>query len=331
MDILCPFYQKECITTKCVMWEDECLLISFLHRSKKISNKKVPEEILNSTAEELASEIISFYKKEFPEGVDMNYWDVITIFWKSKGIDIYELPKEISTKINIANALTKSKLKNYIGNKNNKNDSNVELRDIIELTSEELAEDIFLFWKNNSSNGELPMHTVYDLFWRSIGVDQWTPDISQRVKISNAQKLADEKIIIDKLPYNIKTAPPEKIIEFAYDFAKNKYTGSSNIGSSYIIMDYISSFLPSSIAFNNPSFQEKIRIVRDMAQSIILEKENPEVELLIDSFYNWSINNGFKKVTLSDTDAFLSSNKKFLTKESKRILYAKTNVKLKSR
>ena len=418
MNLYCPFCNKDCISTKCIMWENGCLIISFLYRSNENSKKISLEEITNKTTEELAEELFQFALNEIKELPDIDIYDISELFWLNKNVVKFSLSNDLKAKIKKVELIVKDKLESFrnkdkkefirpqtqmgtngksleeITNKTTEelaeelfqfalneikelpdidiydiselfwlnknvvkfslsNDLKAKIKkvelivkdkleeyenkyekndkaDLKDLTSEELAEDIFLLWKNESGNQELSRDTIYTLFWKSRGINQWTSDINESLKIAKAQKLVDEKIFLSKLPFDIKTVPPEKIIGFAYDFGKIKYQGMSNMGCDDIVRGYISSFLSYSIVYKLPNIQEKIRLVMEMAKSIILEIENPEVELLIESFYSWSINNGFKRITLADADVFLLSNKRFLSKESKRILCAKTNIKLKS-
>ena len=67
--------------------------------------KEPPEEIKIKTAEELAEEMASFLKKEFPEDfiIGKSIYALSDFFWQTKGVDIYYYneiyPSEIVSKI----------------------------------------------------------------------------------------------------------------------------------------------------------------------------------------------------------------------------------------
>jgi hypothetical protein len=46
---------------------------------------------------------------------------------------------------------------------------------------------------------------------------------------------------------------------------------------------------------------------------------------------DWAITNGMKRVTVADVDAFILENEYDIIKETRRALYAMTNVQLKSK
>ena len=102
------------------MWIDEkCLVITFMenfvkppeeefeepvplpisYEHKEISAKEIPEEIKSATPEELAAELISFAKKEFPD--DERIWirNIASLFWESKNVERWNLPSDIQLKI----------------------------------------------------------------------------------------------------------------------------------------------------------------------------------------------------------------------------------------
>lgn len=130
MNSFCPLIGDECRGQKCMMWKTQsCLIVDLVRNYAELGSRpslnkldwpvesQVSEKIKLATAEELANELVSFIKKEFP--LDMTQPDRMTligadIFWESQGMDPYSLfdyPGEIGTKFDKANALALEQLK----------------------------------------------------------------------------------------------------------------------------------------------------------------------------------------------------------------------------
>ena len=106
MNISCPFFKDECRGNECVMWKDEkCLIVTFMENFVRppeeereerapivvghlgLEEKEVPDEIKSATPEELAAELISFAKKEFPDEERVLIHRVSDLFWGSKNVE----------------------------------------------------------------------------------------------------------------------------------------------------------------------------------------------------------------------------------------------------
>lgn len=61
-----------------------------------------------------------------------------------------------------------------------------------------------------------------------------------------------------------------------------------------------------------------------------LEKESAELPSLVSRCVDWARTNGLKRLTVADVDAYILERNLDLLKETRRAIYAKTNVELKS-
>ena len=77
---------------------------------EEISRGEIPEEIKSATPEELAAELLSFAKKEFPEEERIWIRDIATLFWRSKNLERWGLPPEVQLKIEKAEMLAQKQL-----------------------------------------------------------------------------------------------------------------------------------------------------------------------------------------------------------------------------
>lgn len=91
-----------------------------------------------------------------------------------------------------------------------------------------------------------------------------------------------------------------------------------------------------------PEIRLKIEKARTLARAEIrkrietehkirLEREKEELPSLLNRCVDWAITMGMKRVTVADVDAFILENEFDILKETRRALYAMTNVKLKSK
>lgn len=131
--MFCPLIREKCKGNKCVLWKDEkCLVITFMesfvrppeeefeehvpvpipssYGYEEISRGEIPEEIKSATPEELAAELLSFAKKEFPEEERIWIRDIATLFWRSKNLERWGLPPEVQLKIEKAEMLAQKQL-----------------------------------------------------------------------------------------------------------------------------------------------------------------------------------------------------------------------------
>lgn len=459
MDKYCPFYQKECIGAKCVLWEDECLLISFLRRSKEISKKTSPEEIRNTSIEELTEELLQFTLKELKEIPDLSIYDINELFWLNKNIEKYSLVTNLKIKVKKAETIVASKIKEI--KNNHKNELNIsppkiEIKnkipeEIINATTEELAEELFEFsLKELKDFPGMDIYDINELFWQNKNIDEYLLSNDLKLKLKKAEIIAKYKlehydrkeiddledysakeddledsfeevvtslsdlVIKKKAPKILRNPSPEELAEtivsytnetfpqmdVSLDLAIESYLESIGYKRYNLPMDIrvkienaekfiveklnekkLMSILPEILnddpnelankivdlhrerypdhldiwlidnTINNLFYNNKISSsmlstknlsilenAKNIAKEIIkeekkriFEKEKKEVTDLIDLFYNWAKENGFNKVTLADTDAFLNESEIELSYSARRDLYSRTNVKLKSK
>ncbi len=128
MNTYCPLIKEICKGNECVMWRDEnCLINAFaenmIQQTKEGFDETIPigvepedidkeisEEIKLSTSEELAAELISFAKKEFPDEERIWVHNVAQLFWGSKNIEKWNIPVDIRFKIEKAEMLAQKQL-----------------------------------------------------------------------------------------------------------------------------------------------------------------------------------------------------------------------------
>jgi hypothetical protein len=131
MNMFCPLVREKCKGSECVMWKDgKCLVITFIenfgqlpegefeghipiptgYEHEEISQRGIPGEIKSATPEELAAELVSFAKKEFPDEERMWLRNIATLFWESKKIERWSLPPDIKLKIEKAEILAQRQL-----------------------------------------------------------------------------------------------------------------------------------------------------------------------------------------------------------------------------
>lgn len=115
MSNLCPFFKENCKGNECVMWRNEnCLIASFLERlnefpqqetspiqdeveetirpSSLSHGEETPECLKDVTPEELAVEMIEYWKREFPEEEGRRgFYSVSRFFWKTKAFQDFSL------------------------------------------------------------------------------------------------------------------------------------------------------------------------------------------------------------------------------------------------
>ena len=77
--------------------------------------------------------------------------------------------------------------------------------------------------------------------------------------------------------------------------------------------------------------REEIRKRAETERKLRLETEREELPSLVNRCCDWAITNGMKRVTVADVDAFILENEYDIIKETRRALYAMTNVQLKSK
>ncbi len=135
MNAFCPFINDKCRGNKCVMWEDNgCVIVNFMKSFTELSEgdvilpvveednrtpdlyselkreANIPEEIKTASPEELAAELVSFIKTEFPEAKRTRVRDISIIFWEIKNVERWGIPPDIRLKLEKAEMLAKRQL-----------------------------------------------------------------------------------------------------------------------------------------------------------------------------------------------------------------------------
>jgi hypothetical protein len=126
--MFCPLIKEECKGDKCVMWfkkeegEGECLIPLYLDmhsdylfhileeydaqvQAREESKSKVVE---SATPEELAKELVSFFKEQYPEEQWVDYKS--GVFWESKGVIRDSLPPDLRLKVQKAERLAQEEI-----------------------------------------------------------------------------------------------------------------------------------------------------------------------------------------------------------------------------
>jgi hypothetical protein len=114
------------------MWRDEtCLIVSFLERlvPDEIDGEEhlqipsyegedeIPEELLDTTPEELGAKLITFAEKELPDTKKGSMRKVFAMFWSERGVSPWRTPPEIQLMIQKAEVLAEKGLKDKEENK----------------------------------------------------------------------------------------------------------------------------------------------------------------------------------------------------------------------
>lgn len=76
--------------------------------------------------------------------------------------------------------------------------------------------------------------------------------------------------------------------------------------------------------------QTKIQRAEYLTQKQTLQEEKEELPSLVNKCVDWARTHNMRKVAVADVDAFLFDEDLHLLRETKRALYSKANVKLKS-
>ncbi|MFA5015369.1 MAG: hypothetical protein WC549_07505 [Actinomycetota bacterium] len=132
MGKFCPLLKEDCKENKCVFWLDKCLIVSFLqgpalrpdeevYSSDDESEEeiKVPDEIKNCSADQLAEIIFSYAQKEI-QSEELRWLDpeFFSEFWESKSVeDKFNLPDSIRSKIDRAERIVQKKWEKEIVNR----------------------------------------------------------------------------------------------------------------------------------------------------------------------------------------------------------------------
>ncbi|VVB88959.1 Uncharacterised protein [uncultured archaeon] len=174
--------------------------------------------------------------------------------------------------------------------------------------------------------------------------------VAQRVEketeeeISNEIKLSTSEETVEEIPNGIKLSTPEELAAELISFAKKEFPEEDESGSIYIITDFFwrsknieKRYLPADIqlkiykaerlAQKQLNSEREVRGVKEKEQ---LEKEKPDLSSLVDPCVGWANEQGLKKVTEADVDAFLvEKNIDVSPRTKRRALCAMVNSKLK--
>jgi len=142
-------------------------------------------------------------------------------------------------------------------------------------------------------------------------------------------------------PKWLKTSTPEEIAVEILDFKKQEfpeedYFGFHSISHYYWSSKGIEKFcMPPEIQIKMEKAEmladREIRKDEENQRKERLEKEKEELPSLVSQCVDFARMNGLKRLTLSDVDSFIMDKDLDLMHETKRAVYAKANVILKSR
>ncbi len=132
MATFCPLIKDQCKQEDCIFFGElnQCMIAQYffaqylttvkqaaINRANSTVDKDeddeivIPEDIKNSSVDELADECVEFAKKDNQSGEEMQYFDR-QFYWdflKSKDIEEFDLPKELQSKLHKVLTLAEKK------------------------------------------------------------------------------------------------------------------------------------------------------------------------------------------------------------------------------
>jgi len=138
----------------------------------------------------------------------------------------------------------------------------------------------------------------------------------------------------------LETKTAEEIAEEILEFKKKTFPEEERL-SIYTVTNFfweehgIEQFrMPSEIRLK---MQQTVTLAQIMARKEQenkkkerMEKENAELPSLVSRCVDWARTNGLKRLTVADVDAYILERNLDILKETRRAIYAKANVELKS-
>ena len=145
--------------------------------------KKIREELLKKSGDELADEVVAFASKEFPEQLGaMRASEVTRLFWQKKGLmSLFIEDSELNIKMRKVDMLAEQKLQQlmYAG--------------FLEQKDEGIVEEATKFVRENSTGGPISLRAL-DMFWESKGIKRYTAPANVRLKVEQVEATAKQKL-----------------------------------------------------------------------------------------------------------------------------------------
>lgn len=130
MEKFCPLIKDMCKKADCVLWVDECLILSYLKNSSKEpialgfedeedEEPSVPNEIQKLSADELGEKILCYVKKELTdENAGQIDYGLFSEYWDDAGVENkFSFPGRILAKMNKAEKVARKKWEEEIKEK----------------------------------------------------------------------------------------------------------------------------------------------------------------------------------------------------------------------
>ncbi len=235
IEVFCPLLKDTCREKECVMFRNEkCVIASFLEVYQKdkwsaeadaISFENVTKEyakiadseegetpgwLKDRDHEDIGKEIMEFAKKEYPQGeIDPDL--LCNLFWTTKGIEKYNVPATIRTKMRKAESIIKTEYVRW-EIEQNKRMNKMRITEIEELRGKEDEKEVpdwilkenpqeisirmLEFLKNDFPNacdiehyGFLHVDRIMRLFWKDNGIIEFSMSKELQTKMVKAESL----------------------------------------------------------------------------------------------------------------------------------------------
>jgi hypothetical protein len=143
-----------------------------------------------------------------------------------------------------------------------------------------------------------------------------------------------------EVPKWLKTSTPEELAVEIIDFAKKEFPEEEGFGYHSAIRYFWESkgvqefLMPSEVhmKIERANYLAERQMVKEKEEKKKkrLAEEKAELPSLVGQCLDWARLNNLKRLTLADVDTFIMEKELDLLNETKRAIYAKANVKLKS-
>ena len=241
IEVFCPLLKDTCREKECVMFRNEkCVISSFLEGYQKdkqsaeadeISFENVTKEyakiadseeretpgwLKDRDYEDIGKEIMEFAKKEYPQGeIDPDL--LCNLFWTTKGIEKYNVPASIRTKMRKAESIIKTEYVRW-EIEQNKRMNKIRISEIEEAAGKEDEKEVpdwilkenpqeisirmLEFLKNDFPNtsdfenyGFLHYDRIMRLFWKDNGINEFSMSKELQTKMAKAESLFEKEQI----------------------------------------------------------------------------------------------------------------------------------------
>lgn len=171
-----------------------------MEKSKKIvqsTEDSVPDWIKKSSPEKFCSDILEFKKNELAGCGSMSAEEICDLFWKSKGIISFFLPRKIREKIVQTEFFVTRAEKRETAEEHDSPQGHQKSK--LDGTEEELANEMVEFMKKNySENLQNRFYFLTQLFWETKLGEHSLNSREDKLKKERAESLAEEKLKREK-------------------------------------------------------------------------------------------------------------------------------------